>query len=93
MDGVIKELQKLGFSQYEYKAYIGLLKHYPATGYESSKQTGVPRSMMYEVLDKLVDKGAVHFVPSELVKYVPVSEGKLVDRMRKNFEKSFDFLD
>ena len=50
MDEIIKELQKLGFSQYECKAYIGLLKHSPVTGYEVSKQTGVPRSMIYEVL-------------------------------------------
>ncbi len=64
MDEIIKELQKLGFSQYECKAYIGLLKHSPVTGYEVSKQTGVPRSMIYEVLGKLMDKGAVHIVPS-----------------------------
>lgn len=93
MDEVMKELQKLGFSQYECKSYIGLLKHYPATGYEISKQTGVPRSMIYEVLGKLMDKGAVHLVPSEPVKYVPVSATELMDRMRKDFEKSFDFLD
>lgn len=93
MDEVMKELQKLGFSQYECKAYIGLLKHYPATGYEISKQTGVPRSMIYEVLGKLMDKGAVHLVPSEPVKYVPVSATELMDRMREDFEKSFDFLD
>ncbi|MDM5154264.1 helix-turn-helix domain-containing protein [Bacillus sp. DX1.1] len=93
MDEVMKELQKLGFSQYECKAYIGLLKHYPATGYEISKQTGVPRSMIYEVLGKLMDKGAVHLVPSEPVKYVPVSASELMNRMRKDFEKSFDFLD
>ncbi|MEH7457143.1 helix-turn-helix domain-containing protein [Bacillus sp. JJ1127] len=93
MDEVMKELQKLGFSQYECKAYIGLLKHYPATGYEISKQTGVPRSMIYEVLGKLMDKGAVHLVPSEPVKYVPVSATELMERMRKDFEKSFDFLD
>ncbi|GAB6418184.1 helix-turn-helix domain-containing protein [Bacillus luti] len=93
MDEIIKELQKLGFSQYECKAYIGLLKHSPVTGYEVSKQTGVPRSMIYEVLGKLMDKGAVHIVPSEPVKYVPVPATELMNRMRKDFEKSFEFLD
>lgn len=42
MDDVLKELQKFGFSQYECKAYIGLLKHSPVTGYEISKRSGVP---------------------------------------------------
>ncbi len=43
-----------------------------------SKQTGVPRSMIYEVLGKLMDKGAVHIVPSEPVKYVPVPATELI---------------
>ena len=42
MDEIIKELQKLGFSQYECKAYIGLLKHYPVTGYEVSNKQAYP---------------------------------------------------
>ncbi|WP_369900211.1 TrmB family transcriptional regulator [Bacillus manliponensis] len=93
MDDIVKELQKLGFSQYECKAYIGLLKHYPATGYEISKGTGVPRSTIYEVLGKLIDKGAVHIVPSEPVKYVPVAASELINRLRKQFQESFDYLD
>lgn len=58
-----------------------------------SKQTGVPRSMIYEVLGKLMDKGAVHLVPSKPVKYVPVAATELMDRMRKDFERSFELLD
>ncbi len=40
-----------------------------------------------------MDKGAVHSVPSEPVKYVPVPATELMNRMRKDFEKSFEFLD
>lgn len=42
MEDVLKELQKFGFSQYECKAYIGLLKHSPVTGYEISKGQASP---------------------------------------------------
>ncbi|MFM1652442.1 TrmB family transcriptional regulator [Brevibacillus sp. B_LB10_24] len=93
MENIYKELQKLGFSQYECKAYVGLLKHSPVTGYEISKRTGVPRSMIYEVLGKLLDKGAVYTVPSEPVKYSPVPAAELIDRLRKSFAQSFDFLE
>ncbi|MDR4442476.1 TrmB family transcriptional regulator, partial [Bacillus cereus] len=79
--------------QYECKAYIGRLKQSPVTGNEVSKQTGLPRSMIYEVLGKLMDKGAVHIVPSEPVKYVPVAAKELMKRMRKDFEKTFEFVD
>lgn len=49
--------------------------------------------MIYEVLGKLMDKGAVHLFPSEPVKYVPVAATELMDRMRKAFERSFELLD
>ncbi|WII39898.1 TrmB family transcriptional regulator [Paenibacillus thiaminolyticus] len=93
MEDVFKELQKLGFSPYECKAYIGLLKVHPITGYEISKRSGVPRSMIYEVLGKLMDKGAVHLVPSDPVKYSPVPSRELIDRLRNQFEQSFSFLE
>lgn len=93
MDEIVKELQKLGFSQYECKAYINLLKNSPVTGYEVSKRSGVPRSMIYEVLGKLLDKGAIYTVPSEPVTYVPLPAEELIQRLRKSFEDSFDFLE
>ncbi|HZG81320.1 MAG TPA: helix-turn-helix domain-containing protein [Brevibacillus sp.] len=93
MADLYRELQKLGFSQYECKAYISLLKHFPMTGYEISKRSGVPRSMIYEVVGKLVDKGAVYTVPSEPVTYAPLSAKELISRQRKEFEQSFDYLE
>lgn len=93
MEDIYKELQKLGFSPYECKAYIGLLKHHPITGYEISKRSGVPRSMIYEVVGKLVDKGAVYIVPSEPVTYAPLAAKDLIQRQRKHFEQSFDYLE
>ncbi|MFB6363370.1 TrmB family transcriptional regulator [Paenibacillus elgii] len=93
MEDVFKELQKLGFSPYECKAYVGLLKSHPVTGYEISKRSGVPRSMIYEVLGKLMDKGAVHLVPSEPVKYSPVPADEWIGRLRKQFDQSFAYLE
>lgn len=93
LDEIFKELQKLGFSQYECKAYVSLLKHSPMTGYEISKRSSVPRSMIYEVLGKLLDKGAVYIVPSEPVQYAPLPAKDLISRLRQNFEQSFDYLE
>ncbi|RXZ81718.1 TrmB family transcriptional regulator [Paenibacillaceae bacterium] len=93
MTDIFAELQKLGFSQYECKAYVELLKDYPITGYEISKRSGVPRSMIYETLGKLVDKGAVHTVPSDPVTYAPLPAKELVNRLRNSFEQSFDYLE
>ncbi|HDR8142868.1 MULTISPECIES: TrmB family transcriptional regulator [Bacillus] len=93
MEELYKELQKWGFSQYECKAYIGLLKNYPITGYEISKRSGVPRSTIYEVVAKLIDKGAVYTVPSDPVTYAPLPAKELIRRLRNNFENSMDYLE
>lgn len=92
MDMVIAHLQKVGFSQYEAKAYVTLLQHSPVTGYELSKRSGVPRSMIYEVLGKLIDRGAAYTVPAEPVKYAPVPARELIERLRQGMDHTLDYL-
>lgn len=59
MNSVIEQLQQLGFSGYETKAYIGLLQEHPLNGYTLAKKSGVPRANIYGVLQKLEERGAV----------------------------------
>lgn len=93
MEKILAEIQKLGFSQYESKAYVALLQNSSVTGYELSKRSGVPRSMIYEVINKLVDRGAIYTVPSEPIKYCPVPAKVLLKRLRRNIDNSFEFLE
>ncbi len=53
-----KKLMEIGFTEYEAKVYLAMLSLYPATGYQLSKESGVPRSMVYETLKRLHAKGA-----------------------------------
>jgi len=87
------ELQKLGFSQYEARAYLGLLQNSPVTGYELSKRSGVPRSMIYEVAGKLIERGAAYTVPTEPVKYSPVPARELIERLRRETEQTLGYLE
>jgi Cd2+/Zn2+-exporting ATPase len=59
MDDLQTKLIQIGFTEYEAKAYLALLKEHPVTGYQVSKNSGVPRSMVYEVLSRLHARGAV----------------------------------
>ena len=52
-------LAAAGFTEYEAKAYLALLHEHPTTGYQISKKSGVPRSMVYEALGRLYARGAV----------------------------------
>ena len=93
MDTAIGKLHELGFSEYEAKAYLGLLAKSPVTGYELAKLCGVPRSMIYEVLGKLTTRGAVlSSQVDDTTRYAPVPPHELLDRLRHEHEDLLDVL-
>jgi Cd2+/Zn2+-exporting ATPase len=75
------DLAAIGFSEYEAKVYLALLEENPATGYQISKSSGVPRSMVYEALGRLSSKGAVlQTEERRATLYRPVPPDALLDR-------------
>lgn len=92
---VIEELQRLGMSGYEAKAYVALVAAgSPLNGYEVAKRSGVPRSTVYETLAKLVGRGAAYEVRAgeASVGYVSLPPASLLDRLRREFDQSMDAL-
>ena len=84
----IAMLVQIGFSEYEAKAYVALLRTGPATGYELAKVSGVPRSMIYEVLGKLAARGAAMTLRKEGgTMYAPVPADELLERLRREQEE------
>jgi len=77
----LSDLMALGLTEYEGKIYLALLKESPANGYQLSKRTGVPRSMVYEALGRLHSRGAVHKSGDERKTiYRPLPPEQLLDR-------------
>ncbi len=73
-------LVALGFTEYEAKVYLALLTENPATGYQISKKSGVPRSMVYEALGRLHARGAVlEMVEDRATLYRPLPPDILLD--------------
>lgn len=62
---LLSSLQDLGLSGYEAQAYLAALRHPPLTGYQLSKVSGVPRSRIYETIEKLTAKGLLVSQPGE----------------------------
>ncbi len=84
----IDKLVKIGFSEYEAKAYVALLRKSPVTGYELSKLSGVPRSMIYEVVGKLAARGAAMTLYKEgATKYAPVAADEFLEQLRREHEE------
>ena len=89
----IDKLMGIGFSEYEAKTYVGLLKKSPVTGYELSKLSSVPRSMIYEVVGKLVSRGAAMSLRTGgAVKYAPVPADEFLDQFRREQNELTDAL-
>ncbi len=78
---LLEDLIEIGFTEYEAKVYLALLRDNPATGYQISKKSGVPRSMVYETLSRLHARGAVlESVEGRATLYRPIPPDMLLDR-------------
>lgn len=80
---LVRELQAIGFTEYEARALLALMNHSPATAYEIGKLAGLPRPNAYNVLDALAQKMAVQPVSQNPVRYVPVAPRLLLKRIAK----------
>jgi sugar-specific transcriptional regulator TrmB len=77
----IKDLIAIGFTEYEARVYLALLRDNPVTGYQVSKDAGIPRSMVYEALGRLHARGAVMKTGDYRgALYRPVAPEALLDR-------------
>lgn len=92
MEELLSKLKELGFNTYEAKVYLSLLKYHPATGYEVSKESGVPQARAYDTLKVLESRKIVVSTGGKPVTYVPISPEELLDRCEKGYLSSLDYL-
>lgn len=89
-------LRSIGFSTYESRCYIALIgAASPMNGYEVAKVSGVPRSAVYEALQKLVARGAAMMVAGAAEgasAFVALPVEAFVDRLRNQLSGTLDGL-
>jgi len=83
-------MQELGFTMYEARAYLALLQDYPATRYEISKRSGVPRSAIYDVINRLERFGAVNALDTKPEKYIPLPPDKLLQLLESQYKSKIN---
>lgn len=59
MNELIAQLKELGLTEYEAKAYTALVQNSHVSAYQVSKNSGIPRARIYDILNGLVEKGFV----------------------------------
>ena len=77
----VPDLTRLGLTTYEAKAYVALLGRDSFTAAQVSRQAGLPRQRIYDVLGSLVEKGLASTRPGSVVKYSAVSPELAVERL------------
>lgn len=90
---IIAVLNKVGFTEYEAKVYVALLGEHPVSGYQLSKSSGVPRSMVYETLSRLSSQGAVLMSEGEKsTLYRPLPPEVLLGSLEAEHREQMDVL-
>jgi len=90
LEVALRDLQALGFSPYEARVYLALLHGGRLKGYEAAKRSGVPRSMVYQALERLVDRGAAYKVnEGEGTFYGAVPQEELLARLEAETQERF----
>ena len=83
---IIELLSEFGLAANLGKTYVALLENNPATGYEICTQSGVPRSAIYSVLNKLEVLGIVNSIgPSPIFTITPIHNSTWVLIGQKHF--------
>ena len=85
---MINELQKLGLTRNESNVYLSLLELGSTTAGSIIKKTKLHRNIVYDNLDKLIEKGLVSFVIIKNTKYFETTSPKgLEDFIQKQKQK------
>jgi sugar-specific transcriptional regulator TrmB len=90
---LVDKLAQLGFSSYEARAYITLLKHHPVTGYELAKSSGIPPSKIYEVIAKLLSRSIISPLSGKPTKYIPQDNRVFLKNLQTNFHETISYLE
>lgn len=93
-DVLLTKLANFNLSPYEAKVYVALLKIGASNAYTVSKESGVPRARVYDVLEGLSRRGIVMVEDCGEGKltYSPVPVKVFLERVKSAWSSDFDFI-
>lgn len=82
-------LKRLGLNQYESKTYLALLTNGVCTASKLSSVANIPRPRVYDVLDRLEEKGFVVPTPGRPAEYKALTPEQVAAYLMKKEEETF----
>lgn len=91
---LLQKLRQLGFTTYEAKVYLALLKYGSLTSTEIVKIAKIPQARFYDIIEKLVSKGLVKFSKSRPMKYSIIDPARALQSLiQKEAEDKFKLVE
>jgi sugar-specific transcriptional regulator TrmB len=91
---LIQKLRRLGFTTYEARVYLTLLKYGSLTSTEIVKLAKIPQARFYDTIERLASKGLVKFSKSRPTKYSIVDPARALRSLtQKEIEEKFKLIE
>lgn len=91
MDEILKNLEVLGFTQYESKVFCVLFEGNLLTATEIATKAGIPRSSSYDILKSFTQKGICNEVStSSVAKYEMIDPRVVQDKITKEINTNYE---
>lgn len=89
----IEALNQLGLTEYEAKCFVALTRIEHGTAKEISQLSDVPRSRVYDTVERLHSRGLVDVQQSDPREYRAVSKKEAFDTLRRDYNSSIEAAD
>lgn len=86
----IQSLENLGLTEYEARCFVALAQLPHGTAKEIGQVADIPRSRVYETMDRLQDRGLVELHDAEPREYQSVSIETALEILHKEYNSYFD---
>jgi sugar-specific transcriptional regulator TrmB len=84
---IVLSLERYGFTENEAAVYVFLLKRLEATAFETAKETEIPRTTVYTILESLKKQGIItQFRKNNIAYFTPESPNRLMSLLKEKEE-------
>lgn len=89
----VDALCQLGLTEYESRCFVALTRLEQGTAKEISQLSDVPRSRVYDTVERLHKRGLVDVQQSDPRKYRAVSKDEAFDKLRRDYNSTIETAD